>query len=573
MAGVFLRLLNMSISAGWIVLAVLVLRLLLKKAPKRITVLLWAIVAVRLICPLSIESAMSLVPSRETVSYTPASPRPVISTGITVVDAPVNNYLSGHYYEGVTRPAGYFADITSALAIIWVVGMAVLAAYTVVSYVRLKNKTGTAVRLRDNIWQSENVASPFVLGIIKPKIYLPFGMNEHEAAHVIAHENAHIRRKDHWWKPLGFLLLTLHWFNPLVWLAYLLLCRDIELACDQKVIKELSPLQKADYSQALLNCSVTRRSIAACPLAFGEVGVKTRIRQVLSYRKPAFWLVAVAVGASIVAAVCFLTDPESKNLPFDAPVMIVVSNEQSIEVKAGEAYPDRVRKLNVKIGESKGVALPKIDIVPAYFSNLDPLSALISFNIESGDPTRTTTPDEMYVVCWPNGYRPSNEDGQDESIPVEVVNGNMYITLFDSSCVYEVVATWNGDDGRSDTLRYTFGTYKNSMNFSVSAAAVIEIIALGKGGFCQITDDDVIAKIVDKINYAKFYPGKIGEFEDNAYEMKFYDRHAQLIDKIIMMSDREILYGEDTVNYITAPKYSLGYDYIDRLYMQANSDR
>ena len=142
--------------------------------------------------------------------------------------------------------------------------------------------------------------------------------------------------------------------------------------------------------------------------------------------------------------------------------------------------------------------------MPAYFSNLDPLSALISFNIESGDPTRTTTPDEMYVVCWPNGYRPSNEDGQDESIPVEVVNGNMYITLFDSSCVYEVVATWNGDDGRSDTLRYTFGTYKNSMNFSLSAAAVIEILALGNGGFCQITDDDVIATIVDKINYAKF---------------------------------------------------------------------
>ena len=583
MAGAFLRLLNMSISAGWIVLAVLVLRLLLKKAPKRITVLLWAIVAVRLICPLSIESAMSLVPSRETVSYTPASPRPVISTGITVVDAPVNNYLSGHYYEGVTRPAGYFADITSALAIIWVVGMALLAAYTVVSYIRLKNKTGTAVRLRDNIWQSENVASPFVLGIIKPKIYLPFGMNEHETAHVIAHENAHIRRKDHWWKPLGFLLLTLHWFNPLVWLAYLLLCRDIELACDQKVIKELSPLQKADYSQALLNCSVTRRSIAACPLAFCEVGVKTRIRQVLSYRKPAFWLVAVAVGASVVAAVCFLTDPESKNLPFDAPVMIVVSNEQSIEVKAGEkSWTERMPDgwqdgLQYSPNHPLSVItnLPQIDIVPAYFSNLDPLSALISFNIESGDPTRTTTPDEIEVLCWPESQW-DKQDPQYQTLPVKVVNGNLYIDSLEGNGVYEVVATWNGDDSYSGTVRYAFCVCNTNLSFDFSAAAVIEITALGKGGFCQITDDDVIAKIVDKINYASFVPGKDITAKGNSYEMKFYDRHAKLIDKIIMMSDREILYGRDDaygngkLNYITIMRISLGYDYIDSLYRQAN---
>ena len=442
--------------------------------------------------------------------------------------------------------------------------------YTAVSCLRVKRSTGTAVLLRDNIYRSDNLSSPFVFGIIRPRIYLPVNIDGGDMEHVIAHEKAHIRRKDHLWKPLGFLILAVHWFNPLIWLAYALLCRDIELACDEKVVKELNSRQKADYSQALLTCSVNRRGIAACPLAFGEIGVKGRVKQVLSYKKPTFWLIAAAVIVCVIFAVCFLTDPKSDTVPPDAPVMIVVSNEQSIEVKAGEAYPDRVRKLNVKIGESKGVALPKIDIVPAYFSNLDPLSALISFNIESGDPTRTTTPDEMYVVCWPNGYRPSNEDGQDESVPVKVVNGNMYITLFDSSCVYEVVATWNGSDGRNDTLRYTFYAYKNSMNFSFSAAAVIEIIALGKGGFCQITDDDVIAKIVDKINYAKFYPGKIGEFEDNAYEMKFYDRHAQLIDKIIMMSDREILYGEDTVNYITAPKYSLGYDYIDRLYKQAN---
>ncbi|MBQ2865621.1 MAG: peptidase M56 [Clostridia bacterium] len=571
MTDIFLKVVNMSISAGWMVLAVVILRLLLKKAPKFLSVLLWAVVAVRLVCPFSLESGVSLVPSSETVApgimY---DDLPAIDSGIDAVDNIVNPIVSGSFAPNPGDSANPLQILIPLLSAVWVAGTVLMLVYTAVSCLRVKRSTGTAVLLRDNIYRSDNLSSPFVFGIIRPRIYLPVNIDGGDMEHVIAHEKAHIRRKDHLWKPLGFLILAVHWFNPLIWLAYALLCRDIELACDEKVVKELNSRQKADYSQALLTCSVNRRGIAACPLAFGEIGVKGRVKQVLSYKKPTFWLIAAAVIVCVIFAVCFLTDPKSDTVPPDAPVMIVVSNEQSIEVKAGEAYPDRVRKLNVKIGESKGVALPKIDIVPAYFSNLDPLSALISFNIESGDPTRTTTPDEMYVVCWPNGYRPSNEDGQDESVPVKVVNGNMYITLFDSSCVYEVVATWNGSDGRNDTLRYTFYAYKNSMNFSFSAAAVIEIIALGKGGFCQITDDDVIAKIVDKINYAKFYPGKIGEFEDNAYEMKFYDRHAQLIDKIIMMSDREILYGEDTVNYITAPKYSLGYDYIDRLYKQAN---
>jgi len=194
-------------------------------------------------------------------------------------------------------------------AVIWIVGMVALLIYTVISYVKVKRKIGTAVLLRDNVYQSENVVSPFVLGIIKPKIYLPFNMNEKDMEHVVAHEMAHIRRKDHLWKPLGFLLLTLHWFNPLMWLSYVLLCRDIELACDEKVIKELDHDARADYSQALLTCSVNRRMIAACPLAFGEVGVKYRVKSVLNYKKPAFWIIIVAVVACVAVAVCFLTNP------------------------------------------------------------------------------------------------------------------------------------------------------------------------------------------------------------------------------------------------------------------------
>lgn len=304
----------MSISASWIVLAVLLLRLLLKKAPKWINGILWGIVGLRLIMPFSFESIFSLIPSSETISKAPDSPRPHFESGVTIIDNQVNDYLGEHYYEVVTKYTGHFADITTILTIVWIVGIVLLLAYTIISYSRVKNKIGTAVLLRDNIYQSENVISPFVLGIIKPKIYLPFNMNEQDMEHVIAHEQAHINRKDHWWKPLGFLILTLHWFNPLMWLGYVLLCRDIELACDEKVIKELNTEQKADYSQALLNCSVNCRMIAACPLAFGEVGVKDRVKSILNYKKPAFGIIVVAIIASIAVAVCFLTNPTSNKL-------------------------------------------------------------------------------------------------------------------------------------------------------------------------------------------------------------------------------------------------------------------
>lgn len=311
MADIFLKIVNMSISACWIVLAIILLRFILKKAPKWINCLLWGIAGLRLVMPFSFESMFSLIPSAETISKSADSPRPHFESGVTVVDNQVNNYLKGNYFEGVTRPAGNFVDITSILAIVWGVGILALFIYTVISFIRLKGKIGTAVLLRDNIYQSESVVSPFVLGIINPKIYLPFNMSEQDMEHVIAHEQAHLRRKDHLWKPLGFLILILHWFNPMVWLGYILLCRDIELACDEKVVKELNNEQRADYSQALLTCSVNRRMIAACPVAFGEVGVKDRVKSVLSYKKPAFWIIVVGIIISIVVGVCFLTNPET----------------------------------------------------------------------------------------------------------------------------------------------------------------------------------------------------------------------------------------------------------------------
>ena len=193
---------------------------------------------------------------------------------------------------------------------LWLLGVLILLAYTAISYLTLRHKLRTAVILRDNIFQCETVSSPFVLGILKPKIYLPYSMDGNNLDHVVAHEKAHIKRKDHWWKPLGFLLLTVYWFNPLMWVAYILLCRDIELACDEKVIAELGNEQRADYTQALVACAVNRRMIAACPLAFGEVGVKDRVKSIMNYRKPTFWIIGVSVLVCVVVAVCFLTNPE-----------------------------------------------------------------------------------------------------------------------------------------------------------------------------------------------------------------------------------------------------------------------
>ena len=333
MSELFLNILNMSISASWIVLVILLLRLLLKKAPKWVTVLLWGIVAVRLVCPFSIESALSLLPNPQTISTKATVYQPAIDSGVPIIDYVTNPIIGEATVTlGAEKDVNLFQFIIPYLAGLWLWGITALLIYTVFSYVRVKKKIGTAVLLRDNIFQSESVVSPFVLGIIKPKIYLPFNMNEQDMAHVIAHENAHIRRKDHWWKPFGFLVLTLHWFNPLMWLGYVLLCRDIELACDEKVIKELNTEQIADYSQALLTCSVNRRMIAACPIAFGEVGVKARVKSVLNYKKPAFWIVVAAIVASVAVAVCFLTNPKSDSSEYD---MSCVSQQSSTSELAG----------------------------------------------------------------------------------------------------------------------------------------------------------------------------------------------------------------------------------------------
>ena len=311
----FLKLANMSISASWLVLAILVLRLVLKKAPKWVNVILWGIVAVRLICPFTIESALSLIPSTQTIPMNiEMAAKPAIDSGVEAVNSMVNPMIAASFTPNPAASANPLQIWIPLIAVIWLFGMVLMFLYTAISYWRLNRKIDTAVLYRDNIFQSEHVSSPFVLGIIKPKIYLPFHMNEQDLQHVVAHEQAHIRRKDHWWKPLGFLLLTVYWFNPLMWVAYVLLCRDIELACDEKVIEQLNSEQRANYTQALVASSVNRRMISACPLAFGEVDVKERVKSIMNYRKPTFWIIVVSTVACAIVAICFLTNPVEQDV-------------------------------------------------------------------------------------------------------------------------------------------------------------------------------------------------------------------------------------------------------------------
>ncbi|MEE0059872.1 MAG: M56 family metallopeptidase [Acutalibacteraceae bacterium] len=307
---VFLKNFNMSLTACWLILAVIVLRLLLNKAPKHIRVVMWGLVGIRLICPFSIKSIFSLIPSNEIISLENVnSPTPSINTGINAINNVANPIIAESFGSDTTNTVFPLQIINMIASNIWIIGIIAMILYMLISYIKIHKTTKEAIILKDNIYLCDHIATPFILGLIKPKIYIPSSMSEADIEYVTAHEYAHIKRHDHWWKPLGFILLTIHWFNPLVWVAYILLCRDIELACDERVINQMGAEIKKPYSQALINCSISNRKITACPLAFGEVSVKKRIKTILKYKQPAFWLSITAVVACGAVALCFLTNP------------------------------------------------------------------------------------------------------------------------------------------------------------------------------------------------------------------------------------------------------------------------
>ena len=487
----FLKIINMSISASWLILAVLILRLVLKKAPKWVNVLLWGIVAVRLICPLSFESALSLIPSSETIPLDiEMAAKPTIDSGVPAINSVVNPVLSSFAPpQHVLTSANPLQIWIPILNIIWLIGVGALLLYTAVSYWRLCRKVDTAVRYKGNIFQSENVSSPFVLGIIKPRIYLPFNMNGQDLEHVVAHEQAHIRRKDHWWKPLGFLLLTIHWFNPLMWLAYVLLCRDIELACDEKVIKELGNEQRADYMQALVACSVNRSMIAACPLAFGEVGVKERVKSVMNYKKPAFWVIIIAVIICVGVAACFLTNPKQDRYT----LRIVVPAGSQEEFVYTEEEVSTVRN-SIKIWSGDGLGDTEVLLFPV---NKTAETGYTATYLTHGMSVEFDAENDTWFKIGVNMQNPTNEDiivyVEVENVEVRIVDEiNSVIEWFDYLETPDEMK-WDGSleisltEFPDVTFRWTYGemlAVKGSKSTSLYTG-----MPIWNAYFCDLTGD------------------------------------------------------------------------------------
>lgn len=366
--------LSASFYGGIVIIVVLFLRLLLKKAPKNLLCLLWLLAAVRLLMPFELESSFSLQPRIEPLRQDTAvqSPMPEIPAGNTavrpegsntdvVIDVqPIGSNPPASVVPGTDTPAavppepaaqpevGGEPNWAALVTCLWLAVALGLALYSVVSYCRLKRSVRSAVILSEGVWLCPEQSTAFVLGFFRPQIYLPAGLSEQERQLVLLHERTHISRGDPWWKLLGFGVLTLHWFNPLVWVAYLCLCKDLEMACDERVVRSMDVAERKAYSSALLSCSVNRRSIAACPVAFGEVSVKARIKSVLNYRKPIFWVTVIAVVAIIFVAVCFLTSPRDvvdatgatdAAEPTEPDASLEDSNEWGVVLYASAATP------------------------------------------------------------------------------------------------------------------------------------------------------------------------------------------------------------------------------------------
>lgn len=311
MVAVFLKLVNLSISANWLVLAVLAARAALRRAPRWTAVLLWGAVALRLMLPVSVESGLSLIPSTETVSpvVVQFDPSPTIDSGIPVIDGALNPVISQRFAAAPVASVNPLFVWTELAGAVWLIGLAALLLHALAGWLRLRRRVAASVPGEEGVRLCDEISTPFILGVIRPRIYLPSGLDGAQTRYVLAHERAHLARRDHWWKLLGFALLAVYWFDPLVWLAYGLLCRDLELACDERVLRDMSAAERRAYSEVLLSCSMPRRMAAACPLAFGEVGVKTRVKNALRGRRPARWTVFAAAAVCAALAVCFLTDP------------------------------------------------------------------------------------------------------------------------------------------------------------------------------------------------------------------------------------------------------------------------
>jgi Antirepressor regulating drug resistance, predicted signal transduction N-terminal membrane component len=395
MVNILIQLFNMSITASYLIVAIILVRLLFKNLPRKFICLLWGLVAIRLIFPFTIESITSLIPKKSALS------EDIIYKNITSINRNVTpfhnsiNPLGNQLIDTNVKDSFNIMHIvlTSAV-IVWIIGMAILVMYSLITFIRLRRMVSTSVPLKENIYLSDNIQAPFILGVLKPHIYVPFSLDELSLAYVIAHEKAHIKRLDHWIKPISFLILSVYWFNPLLWVAYILLCRDIELACDEKVIEQLGFSEKKAYSNTLLACSSKHLSISMCPLAFGEVGVKQRIKNILNYKKPTLWVIIMAFIVGITIILCFMFNPEGQT---------------SIDVTSQNNHDKKITTTNIPTSSLQSTPIPSIQ--PTQAVPVEPTQAVNDDGFIINDANKK----DITVAS-----ADINHDGIDEKISIDL---------------------------------------------------------------------------------------------------------------------------------------------------------
>lgn len=465
----FLQILNMNITAGYVILFVIAARLLLKKAPKIFSYALWSVVLFRLICPFSFESMFSLMPiNTQTVPHNIMySQAPQIHSGIAAIDQAANNSLPAPAVGVSANPLQVWIALGEA---VWLFGIAALLIYSAYTAVRLRNKLKPAKRIYDNIYEMDGIKSPFVFGVLKPKIYLPPILSENDRAYIIKHEQIHIKRLDYIIKPFAFLVLCIHWFNPLVWIAFFLMEEDMELSCDESVIKQMGSEIKKSYSASLLSLSTGRRTARGCPLAFGENNTKGRIKNILNYKKPAFWVIIVAIIA--VAAICIglMTDPQERLLTVEDYAKDFI--EQEIEAYESSEWND------VKIIDSKITRLEKI----ASFDNL------ISSLVEVWSLEYRLKPDDITKAVLPGGM--NEVDGwltEDSSM-----GKPMLVFSYEGSKIKYLGCTWSGENdfttlsGQEAALRIFFEGIGLLPNETYSGNHIVVKFPLSTGEICRL---------------------------------------------------------------------------------------
>lgn len=496
MSAVFIKVLNQSITASYLVVAVILIRLLLKKIPKRIICILWMFVAIRLLIPFSIESAFSLIPEKEvTMEQFQSNESGENERNTDFMTA--GNVTS---YEGMSvaqpeiqKSASTKNGLVFGFSVVWFVGAIIMLGYSGYTYMGLRRKTAASIPEAKGIYRCDAIETPFVLGMLKPRIYLPYTVSDVDVLHIIAHEQAHIARRDHLVKPVAFLLLTIYWFNPFLWAAYLLLCKDIEFACDEKVIAKIPAAERKQYSYALLNCSVKRNQIRYCPVAFGEVGVKERIQKVVHYKKPSFWIVISAVLLCAAVSICFLTSPAAKRMEVTSQL------EESVE----EAILDKGRDYMDGECEAEGHQI---------------LRVTAEHNIV-----------KVYAFCSYGQY--------------EFQNGN-FVDAYGSGVIPTVITFVLDEAGN-----YTLQTYREPDDGADYVSSVHKLFPLSLWSKVTYYSESVMDELKSqKEIYAKAYlqsigrTAKVGEYQDFAYKHLSEEGVSDVVDNELVAKFGEYPY-------------------------------